>query len=118
MKTAAAWVPWTYERLAAESGYGAGIVSPGWYEHLWAGAEPLAVSWMAKVARLFRAEGLDASVAHLVDATRLAETLASLRGRAVPSLEELNEAVRTSLGFGSDMPLKLVRRALIVGACG
>src|SRR5207249_7899054 len=40
MKTAAAWVPWTYERLASESGYGAGIESPGWYEHLWSAAEP------------------------------------------------------------------------------
>ena len=49
MKTAAAWVPWTFDRLAAESGYGAGIESPGWYAHLWSGAEPLAVSWMARV---------------------------------------------------------------------
>ena len=115
MKTAAAWVPWTFERLAAESGYGAGIESPGWYAHLWSGAEPLAVSWMARVAALFREEGLDASAATLVEATRLAETLAAMRGRAVPSLSELNEAVRACLGFGSDLPLRLVRDRLIVG---
>src|SRR5918997_1224224 len=115
MKTAAAWVPWTYERLASESGYGDGIESPGWYEHLWSGSEPLAVSWMAKVARLFREEGLDASVAHLVDASRLAETLASMRGRSIPSLAELTEAVRKCIAFGSDLPLELVRDRLIVG---
>jgi hypothetical protein len=115
MKTAAAWVPWTFDRLASESGYGAGIESPGWYAHLWSGAEPLAVSWMARVAALFREEGLDASAAHLVEATRLAETLAALRGRAVPSLTELNEAVRACLGFGSDLSLRLVRDRLIVG---
>jgi hypothetical protein len=115
MKTAAAWVPWTYDRLAAESGYGAGIESPGWYGHLWSGTEPLAVSWMARVAKLFREEGLEASAAHLVEATRLAETLAALRGRSVPSLTELNEAVRACLGFGSDLPLRLVRDRLIVG---
>jgi hypothetical protein len=115
MRTAAAWVPWTYDRLAAESGYGAGIESPGWYEHLWTGAEPLAVSWMARVARLFREEGLEASAAHLVEAARLAETLAAMRGRALPSLAELNEAVRACLGFGSDLPLALVRDRLIVG---
>jgi hypothetical protein len=115
MKTAAAWVPWTYDRLAAESGYGAGIESPGWYEHLWSGSEPVAVSWMAKVARVFREEGLDASAAHLIEAARLAETLASMRGRPVPSLAELNEAVRACLGFGSDLPLALVRSRLIVG---
>jgi hypothetical protein len=115
LRTAAAWVPWTYDRLAAESGYGAGIDSPGWYEHLWTGAEPLAVSWMAKVARVFREEGLDASAAHLVDSARLAETLAAMRGRSVPSLAELNDAVRASIGFGSDLPMRLVRDRLIVG---
>jgi hypothetical protein len=115
LRTAAAWVPWTYERLATESGYGAGIDSPGWYEHLWSGTEPLAVSWMAKVAQVFRAEGLDASAAHLVDAARLAETLAAMRGRSVPSLAELNDAVRASIGFGSDLPMRLVRDRLIVG---
>ncbi len=115
MKTAAAWVPWTFDRLAAESGYGAGIESPGWYAHLWSGAEPLAVSWMARVGALFREEGLDASAAHLVEAVRLAETLAAMRGRAVPSLSELNEAVRACLAMGSDLPLRLVRDRLIVG---
>jgi hypothetical protein len=115
IKTAAAWVPWTFDRLASESGYGAGIESPGWYAHLWSGAEPLAISWMARVGALFREEGLDASAAHLVEAVRLAETLAALRGRAVPSLSELNEAVRACLGMGSDLPLKLVRDRLIVG---
>jgi hypothetical protein len=115
MKTAAAWVPWTFDRLAAESGYGAGIESPGWYAHLWSGAEPLAVSWMARVSALFREEGMDASAAHLVEAVRLAETLAAMRGRAVPSLSELNEAVRACLAMGSDLPLKLVRDRLIVG---
>ncbi len=115
MKTAAAWVPWTYDRLATESGYGAGIEAPGWYEHLWSGAEPLAVSWMAKVAALFRSEGLDASAAHLIEAARLAETLATMRGRSIPSLAELNEAVRACLAFGSDLPLAVVREQLIVG---
>jgi hypothetical protein len=115
MKTAAAWVPWTFDRLAAESGYGAGIESPGWYDHLWSGAEPLAVSWMARVGALFREEGMDASAAHLVEAVRLAETLAAMRGRAVPSLSELNEAVRACLAMGSDLPLRLVRDKLIVG---
>jgi Family of unknown function (DUF5682) len=115
IKTAAAWVPWTFDRLAAESGYGAGIESPGWYAHLWSGAEPLAVSWMARVGALFRSEGMDASAAHLVEAVRLAETLAAMRGRAVPSLSELNEAVRACLAMGSDLPLALVRDRLIVG---
>ena len=35
-KVEATWVPWTDSRLAAASGYGAGVISPGWYRHLWA----------------------------------------------------------------------------------
>jgi hypothetical protein len=115
VRTAAAWIPWTYSRLAAESGYGAGIRSPGWYEHLWSGKEPLTVTWMARVARVFRAEDLDISSAHLIEATRLADTLAALRGRAIPSLDELSEAVRSVAAFGSDVPLAVVRDRLVVG---
>ncbi|MEQ1615201.1 MAG: DUF5682 family protein, partial [Hyphomicrobiaceae bacterium] len=35
LKVTATWVPWTETRLAAGSGYGAGVLSPGWYAHLW-----------------------------------------------------------------------------------
>ena len=35
IKVTSTWIPWTNSRLAARSGYGAGINSPGWYEHLW-----------------------------------------------------------------------------------
>ena len=34
-KVMATWAPWTYRNLASSSGYGAGVTSPGWYEHLW-----------------------------------------------------------------------------------
>ena len=115
LKTAAAWVPWTYDRLAIESGYGAGVGSPGWYEHLWSGDEPLHVTWMGKVARVFREADLDASAAHLIESARLAETLAAMRGRSAPSLTELNEATTSVLAFGSEVSLALVRNRLIVG---
>ena len=35
VKTRVTWVPWTSQRLTHASGYGAGVVSPGWYAHLW-----------------------------------------------------------------------------------
>src|SRR5690606_9279175 len=34
VKVAVSWVPWTHERLASSSGYGAGVRSPGWYDHV------------------------------------------------------------------------------------
>jgi hypothetical protein len=112
---AATWVPWTYGRLTYASGYGAGIVSPGWYDHLWRVRDATAVAWMTHVARLLRAEDLDASSGHVIDAVRLAEALAALRGRAAAGLDELTEATRAVMTGGSDLPLRVVHRKLIVG---
>jgi hypothetical protein len=35
VKTECTWIPWTFNRLSFYSGYGAGINSPGWYNHVW-----------------------------------------------------------------------------------
>ena len=115
MKVASTWIPWTNGRLCAASGYGAGIASPGWYGHLWAHPEQPAVRWMSRVASLLREADLDASSASVIECVRLAEALASMRGRPLPGLEELNEATRTILCFGSDSPLQLISDKLIVG---
>jgi hypothetical protein len=115
VKTSATWVPWTNGRLCFESGYGAGVESPGWYAHLWSTREGIVVRWMTRVAALLREEDLDASPASLIEAVRLAETLAALRGRSLPDLTEVNEAVQTVLCFGNDAPLRLIRQKLIVG---
>lgn len=114
-KVAATWVPWTHGRLGYESGYGAGVESPGWYHHLWTSHDKVAERWMTRVARLLRDEGLDASPASAIEAVRLAEALAALRERHLPGLEELNEAARAIFCFGDDVPMRLIRRKLIVG---
>jgi len=118
VKVQSTWVPWTHRHLARASGYGAGIASPGWYEHLWrTHDEPgtRAVGWLARVARLMRERELDCSSAHLIEATRLADTLAALRDRPAPGLPELDEACRTVLAMGDDAALGFIRDALVVG---
>lgn len=115
IKTAVAWTPWSYGHLT-RSGYGAGVAAPAWYEHLWRSApEHRAVGWLARAARLFRDEGLDCSSAHIIECARLAESLASLRDRPYPGLEELCESLRTVVCMGENAPLRLVRRRLMVG---
>lgn len=109
------FVPWTHDRLARRSGYGAGIDSPGWYEHLWQTENHLVEAWMVKVAQLMRTEDLGISPAHAIEATRLAETLAALRGRPLPGLPELDEAIQAIFCFGDDAPMRLIREKLIVG---
>ena len=115
VKVQATWTPWTHGRLSYQSGYGAGIEAPGWYQHLWLTHEGVATRWLARVARLLRDEGLDVSSAHVIEAVRLAETLAALRGRPIAGLPELNEAVQSVFCFGDDLPLRLIHDKLIVG---
>jgi hypothetical protein len=115
-QVSATWVPWTYSRLTRMSGYGAGIDSPGWYEHIWETKTAIVEKWMVRVAQSMRAEDLGISPAHAIEATRLAETLAALRESPLPGLMELNEAVRAVFSFGDDAPLRLVHEKLIVGA--
>ena len=115
VKTTATWVPWTHGRLAFRSGYGAGIESPGWYHHLFTAPDRVVERWLAKVAELFRAEDLPVSSAHLIEATRLADTLATLRGRTLAGLTEVTEAVQSVLCGGYDTPMALVRDKLVIG---
>jgi hypothetical protein len=109
------WVPWSYGHLSRFSGYGAGITSPGWYEHLWTTPEQTTARWLGRVAHLLREEDLDASAAQVIDALRLAEALAALRNRPRPGLTEMNEAALSVLCFGSDLSLQVIERRLIVG---
>jgi Family of unknown function (DUF5682) len=117
VSVAATWLPWTHRRLTFASGYGAGIHSPGYYEQLWNLADPddLAVRWMTRVARLFRAEDLESSTASIIEATRLAETMAAMRGSGLAGLAEFNDAAQAVFCFGDHTPMALIRERLIVG---
>ncbi|MEU2335195.1 DUF5682 family protein [Streptomyces sp. NPDC006654] len=115
IRTDMTWVPWTNRRLARASGYGAGIDSPGWYGHLFRAPDRPVERWLTTVAGLLREEDRIVSSAHVIEAVRLAETLAVLRGRPLPGLGETTDAVRAVLCEGSDVPLALVHDRLVVG---
>ena len=116
MKVAATWTPWTYANLSSRSGYGAGVSSPAWYEHLWrSGGDGRAIGWLTRAARLFREQDMDCSSAHVIESARLAESLAAMRDHPRPGLEELYEALQTVVCMGETAPLRLIERQLVVG---
>jgi hypothetical protein len=114
--TETTWIPWTYERLSFSSGYGAGVLSPAWYELLF--TQPRAevlTHWMVRATRLLRGQDVDASSAHAIEGVRLAAALAAVRGLALPGIDELREAAVAILGGGYAEPLELVQKELVIG---
>ncbi len=114
VKVGLSWVPWTHRRLAAASGYGAGVRSPGWYAHVFNHPGEAGVSqWFVGAARLLRDRGMSASPDDLIAATRAATALAALRNRPRPGLAEVLDAADTVMAGASGMTL--IHRELIVG---
>jgi Family of unknown function (DUF5682) len=116
VKVALTWVPWTHARLAASQYYGAGVRSPGWYHHLFTTAPGESVArWLIRAAGVLRRDGLPVSGAHVIEATRLADALATIRGRPVPGLTEVSDAALAVLCDGDATLLELIQRRLVVG---
>lgn len=123
IKVNATWVPWTDSRLSALTGYGAGVISPGWYRHLWhlygsakaPSAQEFAAVWQAKTASLLRKEGLAAPTASAIEAARLALGLASMRELSLPGLAEMRDAALSTLCHGDATALLLIEQKLYVG---
>ena len=117
-KVNATWVPWTAPRLSRASGYGAGVVSPGWCQHVWETHDTpeRETVWLARVADAMRARGDFVSTASVIEARRLATALAALRGRPTPGFEELREATIACLCFGERARWDAVAAELLVGS--
>ena len=123
VKIDATWVPWTDSRLSAFSGYGAGVISPGWYRHLWAlyarekmaEAEEFASVWQSRTAFKLREEGFTAPTASAIEATRLALGLAAIRDLPMPGLAEMREASLAAICGGNPVPLVMLERKLYIG---
>jgi hypothetical protein len=116
-KVTATWVPWSFRNLSFRSGYGAGVDSPEWYQHIWQinDSKKRAIRWLAKAAHLLRSEDIDCSSAHIIEAMRFAESLAALRERPQAGLTELLEGLRTTVCMGNEAPITLIEHQLVIG---
>lgn len=99
-------MPYSYYRLSTRSGYGAGNRAPAYYELIWESFKRGDISYTAnaylsKIAEAHRSGGNAASSAQIIEAVRLAESLAAMRGGASPVLRDLRDAAETCIGEGS-----------------
>jgi hypothetical protein len=123
VKIEATWVPWTDSRLSAFSGYEAGVISPGWYRHLWSlyireklpSAEEFASVWQSRTAFKLREEGYTAPTASAIEATRLALGLAAIRDLPMPGIAEMREASLAAMCDGNPVPLAMLEHKLYIG---
>ncbi len=117
-KIKATWAPWTAPRLARASGYGAGVVAPGWCAHLWDTRHhpDRDAVWLARIAWVMRERGHAVSTASVIEAQRLGHALAALRDRPHPGFEELREAAIACLCHGERARWDDIAAELLVGS--
>ncbi|MCL1867004.1 MAG: DUF5682 family protein, partial [Oscillospiraceae bacterium] len=101
-------MPYTFYRLSARSGYGAGNKAPWYFQTMWEHIRSgdseklheLPYTYMSGICRTLREDGGNASTASVIESVRLATALASMRGGIMPSLRDLHDAVTNTVGEG------------------
>lgn len=112
-------VPYSFPRLSTAIGYGAGNRAPRYYQL----SHEAGCSYTEASLRVFielgdqlRLRGMSASLADTLEAYRLARSLASLRDKAEPGLDEVREAAVATLCRGDATHVDELLRASVVGS--
>jgi len=113
-------MPYSYFRLSTRSGYGAGNKAPAYFELLWdalngGGIGETPYLYLTRLAAAHRRAGNLVSSAEVIEAVRLAETLAAMRGSKYPALSDLRDASVTTMGHGNFSELALAAADTEVG---
>lgn len=113
-------MPYSYYRLSSRSGYGAGNKAPAYFEILWEamhdeGLQKAPYLYLTRLAAAHRKAGNLVSSAEVIEAVRLADTLAHLRGSRYPTLSDLRDASVTTMGHGNFSELALAAADTEIG---
>ena len=110
-------IPYSYARLSEQSGYGAGNRAPAYYQQVWESKGDFAAAtrrFLLLTMNNMHAKGHAISLADAIEAERLAWTLAAVRDKPAPGLEELEDAARACYGRGA-LDTKGFLRPLLIG---
>ncbi|HEY7348587.1 MAG TPA: DUF5682 family protein [Ktedonobacterales bacterium] len=114
-------IPYSYARLSEQSGYGAGNRAPAYYQQVWESKGDFAAAtrrFLLLTMNTMHAKGHAISLADAIEAERLAWTLAAVRDKPAPGLEELEDAARACYGRGALDTHSFLRPLLIGDALG
>lgn len=103
VSTAATVIPYSFPRLAEQTGYGAGNRAPQYYQRAHdAGCDfrRATLEVLVEFCDHLRLRGFMASLADTIEAYRLACTLAEIRGKGEPGLDEVREATIATMCRG------------------
>lgn len=118
--SAATLMPYSYFRLSSRSGYGAGNKAPRYFHTMWQalcedGLASLSYRYFTGLAAAHRKAGSIVSSAEVIEAVRLAGTLAAMRGSQYPCLRDLRDAAVTTMGHGHFSELSVAFAATEIG---
>lgn len=117
-------MPYTYFKLSSRAGYGAGNATPAYYQLFWECMRQdrlaeLPMRYMSRLAAYLRESGTSRSTASVIEAVRMAEALASMKGGSQPTWRDLRDAAVVCLGGGeSSVIAEALARADIGTAIG
>jgi hypothetical protein len=101
--TAVTLIPYSFTRLAAQTGYGAGNRAPRYYQRAFdRGCDytRATLEVLIEFTEHLRVRGFAASLADTIEAYRLAVMLATMRGKHAPGLDEIRDASISTLCRG------------------
>lgn len=113
-------MPYSYYRLSQRAGYGAGNQAPAYFELLWQAMQQGDLSqttyqYLARLAAEQRRQGQMTSAAEVIEAVRLAQTLAYMRGGQYPTLQDLRDAAVTCMGHGNFAEISVSAASIEIG---
>lgn len=101
--TAVTMIPYSFPRLSEQTGYGAGNRAPRYYQRAFDAQVDFrraTLEVLCEFTEHLRLRGFAVSLADTIEAYRLATTLADLRGKAGPGLDEVRDASIATLCRG------------------
>ena len=118
--TSVTLMPYSYTKLSRQSGYGAGNRAPFYFQTLWdllhSGTLPdMPNIYLSSLARKMNEAGHSISSAHIIEAVRLAESLASFKVGWYPVLDDLQDAAATVFASGNKEILESFMSQLEIG---